>query len=162
MFKDYYLILDIYATATSSDIKKAYKKQAKKWHPDVNPDSNTTERMKDINEAYLILNDSEARERYDKEYQNYYAFKMTHAVVQTKPDEFQNATVNEEYEIQDETLNTWMNNARKQAAEYVKMTLNELLDMLDFALKETVKYVVSSVIYFSIFIFIILLILQTC
>lgn len=68
MFTDYYSLLSIHTVASIDEIKKAYKEQAVKWHPDRNPGKNTTERMQMINEAYLILKDTEARQRYDREY----------------------------------------------------------------------------------------------
>lgn len=68
MFIDYYAVLDVPETVTLSEIKKAYKIQAFKWHPDRNSDIDTTWHMQLINEAYLILSDEKTRERYDKEY----------------------------------------------------------------------------------------------
>ena len=57
MFRDYYAILVISQSASRVEIKSAYKKQAIKWHPDKNQGVDTTQRMQEINEAYLILND---------------------------------------------------------------------------------------------------------
>ena len=71
MFKDYYSILGIPENVTPEQIKDAYRTQALKWHPDKNPDRDTTEQMKDINEAYSILSNADTRARYDKEYQFY-------------------------------------------------------------------------------------------
>ncbi|MEG1501032.1 MAG: molecular chaperone DnaJ [Clostridiales bacterium] len=65
--RDYYEILGISKTATQDEIKKAYKKMAKKYHPDLNPDSKTAEeKFKEINEAYEVLNDENSRTRYDQ------------------------------------------------------------------------------------------------
>lgn len=64
MSKDYYGILGIEKNATESDIKKAYRKLSKKYHPDVNPDGE--EKFKDIAEAYDILSDSNKRANYDR------------------------------------------------------------------------------------------------
>ena len=71
MFKDYYSILGIPENVTPKQIKAAYRTQSLKWHPDKNPDRDTTEQMKDINEAYSILSNADTRARYDKEYQFY-------------------------------------------------------------------------------------------
>jgi DnaJ-class molecular chaperone len=66
MSKDYYGILGVAQTATDSDIKKAYRKMAKKHHPDVNPGNNEAEKsFKDVSEAYETLSDSTKRETYD-------------------------------------------------------------------------------------------------
>jgi curved DNA-binding protein len=66
-FKDYYEVLGVSKTATADDIKKAYRKLARKYHPDVNPgDKSTEERFKEINEAYEVLSDPDKRKRYDQ------------------------------------------------------------------------------------------------
>jgi DnaJ-class molecular chaperone len=65
-YKDYYKILGVTRTASSDDIKKAFRKLARKYHPDVNPgDKKAEEKFKEINEAYEVLSDSEKRHRYD-------------------------------------------------------------------------------------------------
>ena len=65
---DYYEILNVKSTASKKDIKEAFKREALKWHPDRNKSPDATARMQLVNEAYLILKDDEARERYDKQY----------------------------------------------------------------------------------------------
>jgi len=66
-FKDYYQILDVPRTATENEIKKAYRKLARKYHPDVNPEDQTAEdKFKELNEAYEVLSDPEKRQRYDE------------------------------------------------------------------------------------------------
>lgn len=75
MFKDYYAILEIDISASPEEIKAAFKKQALKWHPDKNAGGDTTAIMQDINEAKLILLDSEARNRYNVEYKKFQDFK---------------------------------------------------------------------------------------
>lgn len=65
--RDYYEVLGVSKNATSEEIKKAYKKLAKKYHPDLNPDSKTAEdNFKEINEAFEVLNDESSRARYDQ------------------------------------------------------------------------------------------------
>jgi curved DNA-binding protein CbpA len=65
MYKDYYSILELTYTATQAEIKKNYRKLAKKWHPDINKRHDATPKMQEITEAYLILSDPDARLRYD-------------------------------------------------------------------------------------------------
>ena len=66
-FKDYYAVLGVPKTATTKEIKSVYRKLARKYHPDVNPnDKSAEEKYKEINEAYTVLSDPEKREKYDK------------------------------------------------------------------------------------------------
>lgn len=66
-FKDYYDVLGVSKIATADDIKKAYRKLARKNHPDVNPgDKSAEDAFKEINEAYEVLSDPEKRKRYDQ------------------------------------------------------------------------------------------------
>lgn len=66
-YKNYYEILDVPKTAAEKDIKSAYRKLARKWHPDANPDNQAAaeEKFKNIQEAYEVLGDPEKRRKYD-------------------------------------------------------------------------------------------------
>src|SRR5208337_4656895 len=64
--KDYYKILGINEAASQDDIKKAFRKLARKYHPDLNPgDKTSEEKFKELNEAYAVLGDKEKRAQYD-------------------------------------------------------------------------------------------------
>jgi len=66
-FKDYYSSLGVNKSASQEDIKKAFRKLARKYHPDVNPkDAAATEKFKEISEAYEVLSDPEKRQKYDQ------------------------------------------------------------------------------------------------
>ena len=64
-YKDYYEILGVSRDADSAAIKSAYRKLARKYHPDVNKTKEAEEKFKDINEAYEVLSDKAKRQRYD-------------------------------------------------------------------------------------------------
>ncbi|MBN8558624.1 MAG: DnaJ domain-containing protein, partial [Burkholderiales bacterium] len=64
-FKDYYQILGVAKGASQDDIKKAYRKLARKYHPDVSKEADAAQRMAELNEANTVLSDPEKRAAYD-------------------------------------------------------------------------------------------------
>jgi len=66
-FKDYYAVLGVSRTAEADDIKQAFRKLARKYHPDVNPNDKTAEaKFKEVSEAYEVLSDADKRKKYDQ------------------------------------------------------------------------------------------------
>lgn len=70
-FKDYYKTLGVSREATAEDLKKAFRKLARKYHPDVSKEADAELRMKEVNEAYAVLSDPEKRAAYDQLGQGY-------------------------------------------------------------------------------------------
>ena len=67
MSKDYYKTLGVSKSADEKEIKQAYRKLARKHHPDVNPGNKESEaKFKEISEAYQVLSDPEKRKKYDR------------------------------------------------------------------------------------------------
>ena len=167
MFKDYYSILEITQSATQADIKLAYKTQALKWHPDKNIGTDTTMKMQEINEAYLILKDSDARGRYDIEYSKFKIFREQKQHQQAEKNYKQEQKTKTEsktyeYEVEDETLEKWMRNARRQAVDLAKQTLKEIADLSVEATKQAGSKMFQMLIYYGISGLIIMLLFKAC
>jgi curved DNA-binding protein len=76
-YKDYYQILGVDKNASEKDIKRAYRKLARQYHPDKNPDNKAAEeRFKEINEAYEVLGDADNRSKYDQLGRSYHRFQQ--------------------------------------------------------------------------------------
>ena len=158
MFKDYYQILGTNRHASAQEIKNAYRAMSMKWHPDKHPNVDVTSRMQDINEAYAILKNEEKRQRYDIEYDKFfaaYADNSSGSHTSTPPSAEQ-YTYN--YDVEDETLREDMSVAR----EYAKQMVEEFLRSLEDASRNAVKgawegasiYIIGSIIASIIFLLI--------
>ncbi len=76
-FKDYYATLGVAKTATEKEVKQAFRKMARKYHPDVNPgDKSSESRFKEINEAYEVIGDAHKRKKYDELGSNWKAYEQ--------------------------------------------------------------------------------------
>jgi curved DNA-binding protein CbpA len=153
MFIDYYAVLGVSSSASEAEIKKAYREMSIKWHPDKNPDEDTTAIMQAVNEAYAILKDDNKRMRYDREYTifNERTGKRSpeSSNEQVEQSDSSQWTYNE-YDIQDEKVEEDMRNAHEYAADLVKEFMEELRrtsgDAITGAAGNAVKYAVGWVI----------------
>ncbi len=64
--RDYYEVLGVGKDASKDEIKKAYRKLSKKYHPDINKEEGSDDKFKEISEAYEILSDEDKRAQYDR------------------------------------------------------------------------------------------------
>ena len=175
MFVDYYEVLDVNPNASHEEIKTAYKTQALKWHPDKNEGVDTTGRMQLINEAYLILRDTDARQRFDAEYRKYKEYKTSSVKIHPIFEDYKtststnqntnNAFTDYSYSYSDEILSKWILNAKRQAANLAKQTLEDLVGMSKASSKamadEAGKGIIS-LIAFSLIAFVLVSIFRSC
>lgn len=157
MFRDYYKILNINYPSSQEEIKTAYRKQSILWHPDKNPNIDTTEIMQDINEAYAILSNPEKKVRYDAEYSIFIGYVQSKRCHDSNDDEYTNDYYEREYEFQDKTVEEDV----REAKDYAKRFVSELKESLSRAGKgaweEAQGYVWAAVV-----LIIMSLLLQTC
>jgi curved DNA-binding protein CbpA len=179
MFKDYYAILEVSVIATQEEIKAAFKTQALKWHPDRNAGIDTTPHMQEINESYLILKDAETRERYNIEYQRYKQYQrqkqhsqqeqQRHSGTQKQSEQKEKHQERSydysEYKVNDDILNKWMDNAKKQAVDLAKQTIEDLKGMVNVGTKAAVKEAGNMIvvqIVLGVIFFVIVALIKAC
>ena len=169
MFKDYYELLGIAETATYEEIKKGFREQAVKWHPDRNKGMDTTSRMQEINEAYLILKDTDARSRYDREYQRFKSFrKQGQPQADFDGKEAQNEQKGQrptpeytDFKVEDDILEKWMRNAKKQAVDLAQQTIEDFKGV-SVAASQGLLAGIKQVIVWVIVINLIVLLVKAC
>lgn len=139
MIKDHYETLGVSPNADKQTIKKEYRKLALKFHPDRNKSIDAHEKFIEINEAYLILYDNEARLRYDREYQFHFTQNAKRKSEYSERTEKQQKSSSEKkyQRYEDEDLNKWSKNAREQAENFAKMAFSEFSNLVVGVVKET-------------------------
>jgi DnaJ-class molecular chaperone len=158
MFPNHYARLGLSREATRDQIKKAYRSLALKFHPDVNKKPDAHERFIEINEAYLILYDVEARSKYDFEYDLRFSNQEPVGTEQCKgpsvedPKTRDQSSSDDEHIYTDETLNDWSKKARQQGQQYANMAFVDFSQLIVGFVKETGFQLGNSLlVFFGIF-----------
>ena len=162
MFRDYYAILEIDSYVSQNEIKSAYHRLSKKWHPDVNPNTDVTSQMQDINEAYFVLKDTEKRRRYDAEYKKFKQYQQTSTerINNTKDNHNQSSTSQStyhtssnyyDYNVNDEKVWSDMETAHDEAARLVKEFISHLINdgksAANGAWEAIYPYIIISIVF---------------
>lgn len=162
MYKDYYAIFEIHFAASQDEIKTKYRTLVKKWHPDVNKNVDATSRMQEIIEAYLILNDIEARNHYNKIHLFYFRQRKNEVkdghLQQEENTNSENKTSRAASEPVDIVLDNWILKANQQAKEFILQSLNDAARITLNGFKFTTYAIVITIILFFIILIIAFLI----
>jgi DnaJ-class molecular chaperone len=154
MLPDFYKVFALDKSATKEDIKKRYRELAKKYHPDINKNPDATKKMQEILEAYYILNDDEARSRYDIQYEKVYGKKKEN-FNNGKEKKNENQQKDNSAFFDDPILEKWILNAKRQSLEFVN---NLYRDSRGIAASGCLYYFKALGICFVIFIAILIVI----
>jgi len=130
--QNHYETLSVQRSASQSEIKQAYRRLVKQFHPDCNPDAQAKERMIAINAAYEVLGDRQRRQRYDDETQAQYAAMRSH--VSTSPFRTQTHHRNSTDVTDsrsDECLKTWINDVYRPLDRRLARILHSLDRQID-------------------------------
>ncbi len=129
-FEDLYALLEIPSDAPIGAIKSAFHKKAHVWHPDRNSSVDATAMMQRLLAAYKILADSEARERYDREYRVWKASTTKKNAktqgVRSEQRHQEAGKAPETHQYKDPELNKWVRAAKRQASEELSDFLEQL------------------------------------
>lgn len=150
MIPNLYSILDVDRHSSKEEIKKAYRKLALQWHPDKNKSPNAHYRFIEINEAYLILSDEEARVKYNYEYDFYFARNTQIEKESVYEDYTITSTSNSDKQksnYNDPDLNNWTFSAKKQAEKYASMSFSDFALLIGEVIVETGKQGGTALIY---------------
>ncbi len=125
-FIDYYEILETGFNADPAEIKGAYRRLVKKFHPDLHPNNpEATAKMQLINEAYLILSDKEARQLYNTEWARFYSYRKNENKTEETSDSKSRKSNADEFQFEDEKLRSWMDSAKKQARDITRQAVKD-------------------------------------
>lgn len=153
MIPDYYFILGLDRNASNQEIKTAFRKLALKYHPDKCQRTDAHDKFVSINEAYTILSDKIAKQKYDFEYdlrkkKNQYNRTKASSKDNTHREDAKDKKSNV---YTDEDLNDKSKRARERGSYYAKMNFNEYALYLKKLLNETVEQTKNTLlVYFGL------------
>lgn len=147
MLPDYYNILGITSDADIEMIKRAFRRLALTYHPDKNKSPNSHDKFIEINEAYLILSDVEAKTRYDEQYQKQKVYS----------DDLKRSMSTEASTLRyDDIIYDWIKKARDQSIRYSRMSFSDFIKIIPEVGKEIgfqgsqiIMYTISGVFFTS-------------
>ena len=165
MFKDYYEILEVDIEATGNQIKDSYRRLIKKWHPDLCSHPNAKSRSQEIIEAYLILSDTDAREKFDNEYYRFYeaqkayenekndnAFQKSYKTDDSFNSQEENKKTTDQfreaYTFSDKIFEKWVENAREQAKKFAMQAISDTIGATKSGCLYTGKAFIIAIIVF--------------
>ncbi|MCF8450022.1 MAG: DnaJ domain-containing protein [Taibaiella sp.] len=161
-FIDYYSVLGVLNTASTNELKIAYRSLVKKYHPDINHSSDATTKMQLLNEAYLILSDPEAKTIYDVEWIRYHETMGGESQTkQSPPDNNEEQATGKNYHFQSDLLRDWIEKAQKQARDITAQAVKDTSGIVKAAGKGAVSGIIQVLGYFVI-INIIFLLVKSC
>jgi DnaJ-class molecular chaperone len=145
-FEDFYVLLDIDSDSSAETIRKSFRAKMREWHPDMNKSSGATEHTQRLIVAYKILNDPEARKRYDTEYLR--NFRSTHTAANCRdtvdaPSQTARGTTG----YSDKDLERWIRTAREAAAKEARAFGSELKEQSMVAAGAIAKVLVMMIIF---------------
>lgn len=150
MIPNHYKTLRVDRYASKEEIKKAYRKLALQWHPDKNKSPDAHNMFIEINEAYLILSDDEARAKYNIEHDFYFA-PQTEPKEKTVFGEYEyvnsDSSNNQKSRYKDPDLNNWTTSAKKQAEKYAAMSFSDFAKLIGEVIVETGKQGATAIVY---------------
>ena len=110
--KDYYQVLGVSTNATVTEIKSAYRKLVRRFHPDISKDSNADQRIKEINEAYDVLSDPVKKHTYDTRSTRFY-FEVEEQKPVHRDPKYRSRGPARKYKSEQELLHEWMISHKK-------------------------------------------------
>lgn len=118
-FEDFYALLEVAPSAPPEEIRRAFRARMREWHPDVNPSPDATSHTQRLIVAYKILNDPEARTRYDATHAKHFRRATDGSSQTSTPSDAHRGAASSKNtaDFSDPVLERWIRTARKEAAE---------------------------------------------